>query len=189
VELIAGERLIDQSQLRTLAQILETANLKLSCVHTTRRPTAVAAVTIGYSVQQQSPDLALGAQNIPNLKFSPAGETKQLSPPLVLTTTLRSGSDVRHPGHVILIGDLNPGGAIVADGDILVWGRLRGIAHAGAKGNRSACIMALQMEPTQLRIADQVARAPSAKLDEFYPEVASIVANGIQIVRAYDFSR
>ncbi len=87
------------------------------------------------------------------------------------------------------MGDLNPGGNVVADGDILVWGRLRGVAHAGASGNRECLIMSLQMEPTQLRIADAVARAPEKSPTQFSPEVAHITPQGIRIARAIDFSR
>jgi septum site-determining protein MinC len=90
---------------------------------------------------------------------------------------------------VIILGDINPGGMVIADGDILVWGRLRGVAHAGAGGNRECLIMALQMEPTQLRIADAVARAPEKTLTQSYPEVAHITPQGIRIAKATEFSR
>jgi septum site-determining protein MinC len=78
---------------------------------------------------------------------------------------------------------------VLADGDIIVWGRLRGVAHAGASGNSECLIMALHMEPTQLRIADAVARSPEKLPTQFFPEVAHITSRGIRIVRANDFSR
>jgi septum site-determining protein MinC len=113
-----------------------------------------------------------------------------MADPLYVETTLRSGADIQHNGTVVVLGDVNPGGTITAEGDILVWGRLRGVAHAGSKGNPRCLIMALQMEPTQLRIADFVARAPESTLTDYYPEVAYVTSQGaIQIVRAYDFSR
>ena len=71
----------------------------------------------------------------------------------------------------------------------MVWGRLRGISHAGAGGNRQCLIMALQMEPTQLRIADVVARSPEKSLTQFYPEVAFITQEGIRITKTTYFSR
>ncbi len=71
----------------------------------------------------------------------------------------------------------------------MVWGRLRGVAHAGAGGNRESLIMALQMEPTQIRIADALARSPEKSLTSFFPEVAYITNNGIRIARATSFSR
>jgi septum site-determining protein MinC len=79
------------------------------------------------------------------------------------------------------LGDVNPGGSVVAAGDILVWGRLRGIAHAGAKGNSNCRIMALEMQPTQLRIAGYVARAPQKQLTHYVPEVAYVTQSGIRI--------
>jgi septum site-determining protein MinC len=62
-----------------------------------------------------------------------------------------------------------------------VWGRLRGMAHAGLDGNRNCRIMALQMQPTQLRIADVVARPPETPPAEYLPEVAYVGAGAIRI--------
>lgn len=78
---------------------------------------------------------------------------------LFLHRTLRSGTRIEFAGHVVVLGDVNPGAEIVAEGNVLVWGRLRGMVHAGAKGNRKAVICALDLSPTQLRIADEVAAA------------------------------
>jgi septum site-determining protein MinC len=184
--LVAQDRLIDLRQLEQLATALTAASLHLKRVVTSRRQTAIAAVSAGYSVEQQSPTLQLskGIQ----IKIGASATTPLvLAEPLYLETTLRSGSEIRHPGSVVVVGDVNPGSAIIADGNILVWGRLRGIAHAGALGDRDCQIMALQMEPTQLRIADQVARAPEKAPHQFYPEVASLGPEGIQITRAAEF--
>ncbi|MCL5982630.1 MAG: septum site-determining protein MinC [Firmicutes bacterium] len=79
---------------------------------------------------------------------------------LVIKRTLRSGQGVHFPGHVTVVGDVNPGAEIVAEGDIFVFGTIRGIAHAGAKGDRKASVVALRLAPTQLRIADVISRAP-----------------------------
>jgi septum site-determining protein MinC len=97
--------------------------------------------------------------------------------------------EIRHPGTVVILGEVNPGGIVVAAGDILVWGRLRGFAHAGAFGNSECLIMALQMEPTQLRIADYVARSPETPPAQFYPEVAYVTPEGIRIALAADFAK
>lgn len=181
VHLVARDRLMDVRQLQDLAAALAEVQLQLKRVYTSRRQTAVAAATAGYSVEQQMPVTHLNQAN------PEAGQA--LVEPLYLQTTLRSGAEVRHNGTVIILGDLNPGSTVVADGDILVWGRLRGVAHAGAKGNARCLIMALQMEPTQLRIADSVARAPETPPAQYYPEVAYVTANGIRISRATDLSR
>ncbi len=181
VDLVARNRLLDGRQLREFADRLETYDLHLKRVYTNRRQTAVAAATAGYSVEQQDlPKLLAGVT-----EDSPS----TLALPLYLQTTLRSGAEIRHPGTVVLVGDLNPGSAIVAGGDIVVWGRLRGLVHAGSEGNDRCLILALQMEPTQLRIADVVARPPGAPPQPFYPEVAYVTPQGIRITAAKNFTR
>lgn len=183
VHLMTRDRLLDGRQLQEIADSLAEVQLRLERVFTSRRQTAVAAATAGYSVEQQSAIAQLNPSN--------TGSASALAEPLYLQTTLRSGADIQHNGTVIILGDLNPGSSVVADGDILVWGRLRGIAHAGAKGNARCLIMALQMEPTQLRIADLVARAPETPPDhQYYPEVAYVTPQGaIRIAKALDFYR
>ncbi|MBD2463363.1 septum site-determining protein MinC [Oscillatoria sp. FACHB-1407] len=180
VHLIARDRLLDVRQLQAIADALNEAQLQLKRVYTSRRQTAVAAVTIGYSVEQHSPIAHLN---------QPAESGQALADPLYLQTTLRSGMEIRHPGTVVILGDVNPGSTIIADGDILVWGNLRGVVQAGAAGNSRCLIMALRMEPTQIRIADQVARAPETPPDQYHPEIAYVSAEGIRIAKASDFSR
>lgn len=154
VDLQAGDRLLDANQLEDLAESLNSHGLKLVKVNTQRRQTAIAAAASGFNVEQQ-------------LDFAPLTQvettsTPILEEPLYLTMTVRSGTEINHPGTVIIAGDVNAGAEITAAADIIVWGKLRGKAHAGSQGNRSAKIMALQMSATQLRIADCIARVESS---------------------------
>jgi septum site-determining protein MinC len=80
---------------------------------------------------------------------------------LYLRRTLRSGARVRHHGHLVIVGDVNPGAEVAASGDIIVWGVVRGTIHAGALGDDGAIICALGLTPTQLRIANHYALPPS----------------------------
>lgn len=73
---------------------------------------------------------------------------------------IRSGQVLEVPGDLLLIGDVNPGGTVMAGGNIYIMGSLKGIAHAGASGNDQAVITASNMQPQQLRISDQINRAP-----------------------------
>lgn len=180
VHLVAADRLLDSRQLQAIADALSEVQLRLVRVHTLRRQTAVAAATAGYCVEQQPPS---------TFNQAPPPTPTPLVEPLYLQMTVRSGVEIRHTGTVVVLGDLNPGGIVVADGDILVWGRLRGVAHAGAGGNSKCLIMALQMEPTQLRIADFVARAPTNTPSQYYPEIAYVTPEGIRITKAADFSK
>lgn len=113
--------------------------------------------------------------------------TKAPSTPAVLMMkqTLRSGQRVCHRGHLVIIGDVNPGAELVADGDITVWGALRGMAHAGAGGNTNAEIRALKFDPIQLRIASAIARSPDrhkgASTVSGGPETARVVEGKIRI--------
>jgi len=66
---------------------------------------------------------------------------------------LRSGQVVKRVETIVVIGDVKPGATVISAGDILVWGRLRGVAHAGVMGNTKAIVCALDLSPTQLRIA------------------------------------
>ncbi|MDY7021054.1 MAG: septum site-determining protein MinC [Cyanobacteriota bacterium] len=181
VYLNAGNRLLDVRQLQDIAEALTAAKLQLKRVQTSRRQTAVAAATVGYSVDQESEHQQLNSGGDEPV-------TTQAEP-LYLQTTLRSGVDVKHPGTVIVVGDVNPGSTIVAEGDIIVWGRLRGTVHAGVNGNLKSMILALQMEPALIRIADQVARGPEKPPAQFYPEIAYIASKGIRISQASDYSK
>ncbi|HEX5837866.1 MAG TPA: septum site-determining protein MinC [Anaerolineales bacterium] len=96
---------------------------------------------------------------------------------LFLSRTLRSGTRIEFAGHVVVLGDVNPGAEIVAQGNVMVWGRLRGMVHAGSKGNRAAMICALDLSPTQLRIADEVAGSLKPR-DLPRPERARINEDG-----------
>jgi septum site-determining protein MinC len=73
---------------------------------------------------------------------------------LLVRRRVRSGQVLRHPGHIVVIGDVNPGAQLIAGGDIIVWGKLQGMAHAGALGDEHAVVCALDMSPAFIRIAD-----------------------------------
>ena len=71
--------------------------------------------------------------------------------------TLRSGAIIRFEGDLYVFGDVNPGAQIIATGNIVVLGALKGVAHAGANGDESAFILAFDLRPTQLRIGRKIA--------------------------------
>lgn len=96
---------------------------------------------------------------------------------MFLSRTLRSGTRIEFAGHVVVWGDVNPGAEIIAEGNVIIWGRLRGMVHAGAKGNRAAVICALDLSPTQLRIADEVSAALKPQ-EHPRPEMARINQDG-----------
>ena len=81
------------------------------------------------------------------------------------------------------MGDVNPGAEVVATGNILVTGMIKGTVHAGCKGNRNAIVSAQGIYPTQLRIADLITVSPSEKIEKIMNfETAYIKDNMICIV-------
>ncbi|MCB8817620.1 septum site-determining protein MinC [Desulfosporosinus shakirovi] len=103
---------------------------------------------------------------------------------LFMERTLRSGKSVQYEGHVVVLGDVNPGAEIIATGNIVVLGSLRGVAHAGATGDRKASVSAYHLAPTQLRIADLVTRAPDDGTDGRGPEIARIKDDQLMVEAA-----
>ncbi|RKD33219.1 septum site-determining protein MinC [Thermohalobacter berrensis] len=99
-----------------------------------------------------------------------------------LKTTLRSGQRIEYDGNVVVLGDVNPGSVIVATGNIIVLGSLRGTAHAGSNGNTEAIVAAFNLQPTQLRIANIIARSPDNEISKpLGPEIAKINNNNVLI--------
>ncbi len=106
---------------------------------------------------------------------------------MYLRQTLRSGQSVSHAGHLVIIGDVNPGAEVVAEGDITVWGALRGIARAGVNGNNDAEIRALRLQPIQIRIGESFARSPDKNRLHYDnhngPETARVVDGKIKVFK------
>ncbi|NPA41314.1 MAG: septum site-determining protein MinC [Aquificae bacterium] len=94
---------------------------------------------------------------------------------LVVDKSLRSGQKVEHNGDVLVLGDVNKDAQVVAVGNIIIMGTLRGIAIAGALGDEEAVVVALKMEPQQIRIGKKIAISEeSERVSPGYPEVARV---------------
>jgi len=106
---------------------------------------------------------------------------------ILVQRTLRSGHSLKHQGHVVVIGDVNPGAEIIAGGNVVVWGRLRGTVHAGAQGNEDVFICALDLSPTQLRIAEQISITPPQRKRP-KPEMARL-KNGKVVAEPWKFKK
>lgn len=107
---------------------------------------------------------------------APAAPALHVAPPppgtLYHVGTLRGGQALHHVGNIIVVGDVNPGTELVATGDIVVFGRLLGVAHAGAQGDESAKVYALHLQATQLRIATSIALDEDTRASASQPEMA-----------------
>ena len=80
--------------------------------------------------------------------------------------SLRSGQKVEFEGSLVILGDVNAGAEVLASENIIVLGILRGMAHAGAKGNKEAIIAAASIESMQIRIANIVKEIEKEELED-----------------------
>jgi septum site-determining protein MinC len=173
LELDSGEWLLNCRVISALQAQLEDRQCRLLSIKSCNPHTVVSANALGIPVQLLTPQPA---------DPRPDSREQEQAPALLIhRATLRSGDHLKARHHVLLIGDVNPGAQISAGGNVLIWGRLRGCAHAGAQGDLGARITALQLRPLQLRIADLVARGPEEKPQPGLAEEARIVDGEIAI--------
>lgn len=104
---------------------------------------------------------------------------------ILIKRTVRSGQCIQFDGNVVVMGDVNPGSEIIASGNIIVMGALRGVVHAGATGDEAATVSAFKLQPTQLRIANHITRAPDGDYPvPEHPETARI-KDGVVVIEIY----
>ncbi|MBC7517123.1 MAG: septum site-determining protein MinC, partial [Alkalinema sp. FL-bin-369] len=96
VRILTGDRLLDSTQFQDLNTVLAQANLRIKRIYTSRRQTAIAGATLGYSIEQ--------TQTNPILNTRVGEDGIAIADPLYLQMTLRSGTEIRHDGSVIVMG-------------------------------------------------------------------------------------
>ncbi len=98
--------------------------------------------------------------------------------------SVSSGEMIQHSGTLMVLGDVQPAAEVIADGDIIIYGRLRGVAHAGVGGDESAIIAALAFKPTQARIGTRLLSGKGVRRREARtPELARVKGEQIVIER------
>jgi len=156
VALQVQDRKLSQAEIRRLRRVIESNGVTVWAILGTNEATRQVAEKVGLATELPS--------GKPEQKTAEPAEGSFLAGTgLLVHRTLRSGQSVCHTGHVVVIGDVNPGSEVIAGGDVIVWGRLRGIVHAGAGGDEKRCVCALDLSPTQLRIGNYIARPPEDK--------------------------
>lgn len=161
-----GDRELMHAQIEEMRSIAAHHQVELWALLSGRAATQAEARGAGLVTE-----LAYGRERHRPPEENEEGRTDRAT---VVQRTIRSGQSVRHPGHVVIIGDVNPGAEVVAGGSIVVWGRLRGLVHAGALGDEDAVICALDLAPTQLRIGRHISRSPEERPSKPAPEMASV---------------
>jgi septum site-determining protein MinC len=177
VLLDVGTRPVRKDELGTVKALLERRGMTLFAVSSESETTIESATALDLRANHSAPVPASPSPaQVDALPFNPE-EDGTLG--VMIRRTLRSGRLVRSQGHVVIFGDVNAGAEIIAQGDVIVWGRLRGNVHAGCEGDDTAVVCALDMVPTQLRIANYIAVSPTDKRHKPKPEIALIRDNRI----------
>ena len=102
---------------------------------------------------------------------------------LFVSKTLRSGTRIEFAGHIVVVGDVNPGAEIIAEGSVVVWGKLRGMVAAGVRGSPNAVVCALDLFPTRLELGDQALNVTERK-ETGVPEMAAL-RNGSIVIESW----
>ena len=158
-----GERLLDVKQIETVGKLLTDHQMTLWAVYSNADETTKAAQAVGLETQ----DTIAVATTPPIDELELTTKT--------IRRTLRSGQQVEHQGHVVIVGDVNPGARVAAGGHIIVWGKLRGTAHAGAIVPEEGFVCALELAPTQLIIGNVISRTPpDDSSGQVIPEMAFV---------------
>lgn len=178
--------------LAALQQLLAQHEMTLRTVVSANPATRAAAQALGLRVVAPAAEAEPAPAPLEPARLGApvsAGSTAEGTRGVLVRRRIRSGQTVRHTGHVVIIGDVSVGAELSAGGDIVVWGRLMGTAHAGALGDDTAVVCALELTPQQLRIGQWVARPAEGDQERpKHPEIA-YVRDSMIVVESWDRSR
>lgn len=174
VALIIGERALTEADMRRSRDLLVRYDVTLWAIVGEHEETERIAAGLGLDAQLPTQARTPQAQADDESESKGAVVDEWPDAGMVVRRTLRSGQSLRHPRSIVIIGDVNPGAEIIAGGDIVVWGKLRGTVHAGALGDESAVVCALDLAPTQLRIGTRITRSPEDGRRKPIPETARV---------------
>ncbi len=163
VSVETGSRFLPEAERAQLQALLTAHNIQVSVVMPAAPPAPAAPPERAETRTQR------------------VGDTEAL----MIRRTVRSGQIIKHSGPVVVYGDVNDGAEIIAAGDVLVFGKLRGIVHAGAQGDDSATIGAMSLNPPQIRIGGHIAASPEGRGKKTRgPEIAC-VRNGRIVIEPW----
>ncbi len=161
-----GNHVIKAAEMGHLRSLISDRELTLWAVMSNSPMTIQTAQTLGLATRISRPR----PDSPPSRAETSPREGEEA---ILVQRTLRSGFRLQNAGHVVIVGDINPGAEIIAGGNVIVWGRLRGMVHAGAEGDENAVVCALDLSPTQLRIAGKIAITPQRR-GKPQPELARL---------------
>jgi septum site-determining protein MinC len=191
IALDVGSVRLGKAQLQAMLHALEGSGMTLWAVLSTRLETREAARTLGLGTRLSGSQTDLEGNRLADDGLK-ALDTRPVAPEsappnaLLVRETLRSGRSIYHDGDIVVLGDVNPGSEIIAAGHVIVWGRLRGLVHAGAHGDGTAIVCALDLSPTQMRIGDQIAVTPAGRRGRRAEPEQAFIQDGQIVAELWD---
>ena len=191
-----GRRVFDAPEFDVLYRMLTRNGMKMQSVVSLSAQSRMVVENRGVSARPPSfaagdSGTSLGLKGRGSWVSTPSATNEvaaEAGPGLFLRCSLRPGQSVSYGGDVCVLGDVEVGAEVIAEGDVIVWGHLRGIVHAGVGGDDEAVVCALRMNPTQLGIAGVTSRFPASDtgyLMEVQPPELARLENGRIVVEAW----
>lgn len=160
---------INSNELFFLRNFLNDHGLTLSGINSSSEQTNTSARLLGILTQA-----SMKSGDNPSKH-----NNKAMEKAIIVHRTIRSGSLIDEECDVVVLGDVNPGGVVNSDGNVIVWGKLQGEVHAGRSGNKKARIHALEFITSGVKIAGVALEIGKKKVKE--PEVAYLQENTVRI--------
>ncbi|WP_408070985.1 septum site-determining protein MinC [Butyrivibrio sp. JL13D10] len=160
--IIRGRNLYDKEENEILKAISDNCDINVTCV--LREDPVTDRIFASYVKKPEASSNEEIQENLCNDEEVITEENIQAArdQAVIYTGSLRSGQSVKYNKSVIVLGDIKPGASITSDGSIFVMGAFRGSAFAGASGDDTAFVMALDFDPLQVRIANTIAISPDS---------------------------
>lgn len=154
---IRGRDLDDEQEARVVEIIEENSDLTISCIinEETEIDKYMAEAILRRTLPEKTAKEEKASEK--NEPMTDPGSAR------IVKGNLRSGQDISCKESVIVLGDVKPGASVTSYGSIFILGELRGNAFAGAGGDSDCVVMALKLNPLQVRIADAIAISPDAE--------------------------
>jgi septum site-determining protein MinC len=193
VTLQVGERRLYAHEITRVRQILSRHNIALLALSSSDPVTCATAERLDVPTRRElAPsieeryDRAGMLSAYPDEPAENRQEVGDRVTGILIKRHLRSGQTVRCAGHVVVLGDVERGAEVIAGGDVVVWGHVRGLVHAGAQGNPRRCVCALDLSSSELRIGRYDLQRPKKRrwLAKAHP-VRAQVRNGEIVVERW----
>ncbi len=154
--IIRGRHLSESEEAEVMKIITDNTQLTITCI--IDEESEAERLFAMHRVEEQEKERVLEVSDVQEAVATQSDNNAEL-----FVGNLRSGQDVSCEQNIVILGDVKPGASVTSYGSIFILGELRGNAFAGAGGDRDAIVMALKLNPLQVRIADAIAISPDAE--------------------------